>query len=369
MEQEKTMSGTAPGFVTSRDEDTKSPGRLGVLGLAFLAVLVGFAGAFAYIAVRVSPPRLELAETVVDFGEVPLGNTVSRSIAVTNRGGRTLQILKVAGSCGCTESTIEKTVLEPNESTRLNLQVVRNTVSPARIQVSIESNSPENPVSVVTLFLKRPWEASVTPSSLQIHGVSRASLPITRKVYLKTMSRTDGVNVGAVKASASSKHLEVRIQPHSKNTEFDINIAVLPDAPAGSWRETVRLTDSNGLVDSTINVDVNILSSYLLPAADVTVCPNNGSSTAADTALQLGRRDAREFEISQVTRDDELRHWIDVEMADKGNERNSTIVVRFRSPETPNEPRPAGYIRLLIHGDHGDETFCIPVSSCPSRRS
>ncbi|MFO1044296.1 MAG: DUF1573 domain-containing protein [Planctomycetaceae bacterium] len=363
MEYDNTQSGTQERDKASGGEESSPRQGLGILRLAVLAVLTGIIGAYAYLVIAESPPRLKVAEKEIDLGEVPLGETISRSVQVTNGGSRTLLISKVAGSCGCTTATIEKNSLQPNETTSLNLRVVRNTLSPARIQVSIESNDAVSPVTEIALYLKRPWEAMITPTSLSIRGVDRSSLPITRKAFLKTMTRLDGRNIGSVTASSASKYLEVDVHPHSKNTEFDIEVKVLANAPAGNWREQVNLTDSNGLLNSSIEIDASIQSKYLFPVADIVLCPDEKSITSREATIQLGRRDGGKFDVSEVTLDEGSRPWLTVEQTEADEPLNRAIRLRH-VPLQLNERRPSGHVLLILNGDYGMEPFCIPVSAC-----
>ena len=60
--------------------------------------------------------RVELPETLFDFGEVRQGEIVGHTFAVKNAGEKALRLLDVATSCGCTSTRFTRKPIKPGET-------------------------------------------------------------------------------------------------------------------------------------------------------------------------------------------------------------------------------------------------------------
>lgn len=70
-----------------------------------------------------SQPMLKAAPSAIDFGTVdPRSGVRQAKLTLQNTGNRPLAILNVATSCGCTESSAEKNILAPGETTPLDVR-------------------------------------------------------------------------------------------------------------------------------------------------------------------------------------------------------------------------------------------------------
>jgi uncharacterized cupredoxin-like copper-binding protein len=97
-------------------------------------------------------PKLVLQQDEYDFGDINQGEKVTHVFILTNSGGDLLKITNVGSSCGCTAVMPEKNELGPGESTNLN--VTFNSAGRFGKQkklVTIESNDPDNPHSILTI--------------------------------------------------------------------------------------------------------------------------------------------------------------------------------------------------------------------------
>ena len=63
-----------------------------------------------------APPRLALASTVLDLGEVPQTEMSSGQLVFRNEGGTPLVIEKIDASCGCTAVTLDQRRYEAGAS-------------------------------------------------------------------------------------------------------------------------------------------------------------------------------------------------------------------------------------------------------------
>ncbi|MEX2143738.1 MAG: DUF1573 domain-containing protein [Anaerolineales bacterium] len=65
--------------------------------------------------------RIALEVTEFDFGDVPLGDVVTRELSVRNTGTSKLVIESISTSCGCTTAAIDQTQIPPGSSTVLRV--------------------------------------------------------------------------------------------------------------------------------------------------------------------------------------------------------------------------------------------------------
>lgn len=97
---------------------------------------------------------IEFDTDFVDLGNITHGEIVSYFFTVTNVGNEALVVKDLIPDCGCTDITISKKVLQPNEKAKLNLifnsrgwygtqyksvRVVSNATTPNR-SVTIKAN-------------------------------------------------------------------------------------------------------------------------------------------------------------------------------------------------------------------------------------
>jgi len=96
-----------------------------------------------------SPPRITVEAVLFDFGDVKLGDVVTRELAVNNAGSGTLVIESVATSCGCTTASVDQTQIAAGESTVLHIafdSAAHGDVAGFYTrQVYLATNDPEQP--------------------------------------------------------------------------------------------------------------------------------------------------------------------------------------------------------------------------------
>ena len=140
--------------------------------------------------VDVQSQTLTIDEPTFDFGEINDINLVYKTVNLTNTGDAELEIKRVKGTCGCTTGKLEKTSLEPGESTSLTIQFLPATydglVSKA---VKIASNDPDSKISTIT-FTATVWPfLRVTPKIIEVEFDAEAGVytGTTRVVELRNM--------------------------------------------------------------------------------------------------------------------------------------------------------------------------------------
>ena len=104
-------------------------------------------------------PMMTLSETSFDFGYAPQNSKISHVFWLKSVGDDSLRILNVKPGCGCTKAPLEKSILAPGDSTRL--EVIFSTRSyRSRISKSprIATNDGERPtrVTISSTVMTRP---------------------------------------------------------------------------------------------------------------------------------------------------------------------------------------------------------------------
>ena len=110
----------------------------------------------------VAGPELTISEKLFDFGYVPQNSKVSHVFWLHNTGDQDLKITKVTPGCGCTQAPLDKQVVPPGDSARLEIifstRLYFNNVSKSPL---IECDGMEKPtaVTVATYVIPRPDSA------------------------------------------------------------------------------------------------------------------------------------------------------------------------------------------------------------------
>lgn len=120
---------------------------------AFLLVIL--AGSLL-VACGAGQPRIALATTSIDFGDVVNGEIIVQEVRVQNTGEKELSVEAVSTSCGCTQARLEPMNIPPGGSGTLFIEFDSGAHGPALTgqlirQVFIASNDPQQPETIVEL--------------------------------------------------------------------------------------------------------------------------------------------------------------------------------------------------------------------------
>jgi len=107
---------------------------------------------FSYLKAEKDPklPVATFNTTNHDFGKIRTGSIPSYSFIVKNTGSSDLIIRKVRPSCGCTVTTLAKSILKPGEETKIETQF--NSTGYTGVQsksIMVICNDPTNSMTIL----------------------------------------------------------------------------------------------------------------------------------------------------------------------------------------------------------------------------
>jgi len=100
-------------------------------------------------------PKIDLDNTIKDFGEQQVGTFVTTTFKITNKGKNELQILSLKAQCSCTTPSIDKNTLKTGESAVLTVKFdLLGHAGVLQKPVTIYTNDPKNPTLDVLVKAK-----------------------------------------------------------------------------------------------------------------------------------------------------------------------------------------------------------------------
>lgn len=97
-------------------------------------------------------PKLQIAETNYDFGNIKQGEKVTKDFIITNTGKSDLNIRMTRATCGCTASEPEKSDLAPGESSKIKVTFdSKGRSGEQKKTVMVYSNDPVNPTQKIAI--------------------------------------------------------------------------------------------------------------------------------------------------------------------------------------------------------------------------
>lgn len=189
-------------------------------------------------------PQLTLKETEFNFGIAPQNAKVSHTFWIHSTGDEDLNITKVIPGCGCTKAPLEKDVLAPGDSTRLEIifstkRYSRHMVKQPRIEcndtkggysVTITTDVTTNPRTTGPIQAD-PYKLSMS----QYNNTEREKLSFRltnvsdKDVKIKVIDTPEDVFKAKIPdeiAAGSSKTAEVVLTDEGKANEWDKSITL-----------------------------------------------------------------------------------------------------------------------------------------------
>ena len=193
-------------------------------------------------------PQIEAETTHYQLGVIANDKITSGRVMIHNRGKAALLIPKVNTQCGCTKGKMSQEMIPPGESAPLEV-----TIDPMRINgfkstktLTLYTNDPKHPTLTIQVSAEVEPEFVLEPPMLDFGTITKGE-PATQN--LKVIQKTDQpfeLTEAAIVGNESYfefAHQEIpaaeRTDPNKK--EYFATVTVLPTAPAGPLRASLRL--------------------------------------------------------------------------------------------------------------------------------
>lgn len=295
----------------------------------------------------------------IDLGKIPLGREMKGILRVKNTSRDWLEITRVATSCGCTATEIQKNVIAPEEETEIVLQLKgKMRVETVSSDVIVEWKMPNGDKrsfqigvsgQFVAPFLLHPDVVSVELDGSMAKGETDVGISITN-----ADAQVKSINVELNKAN---EHIAAQTELVSSD-ESRLSLRISPEKMfAGSNRFTARII---GYDSAGTYVGENPLPIVVHVRADVEATPrqilinSRSAQDATNATVQLASRSGSDFKVETVDSDSS---WLSGELQANSPDKPKTIAIKVCGPGE------SGKGNLFVKSSTGKKitTLCIPV--------
>jgi len=233
--------------------------------LASAVVALCLAAAAAPLAAQQVLPRLTIDPQQIDFGRMEQQEARHITVTLRNDGQAPLKIDNVETSCGCTVADPQKTVLQPGESTPLEVTFNSQMFEGKQLKlIEIHTNDPRDRVQEIEI-------------RADVHAPLHV-IPIRRALTFNRVAAGDSVIQGVTVSTEDVPELQIT-PAHFRKDLFRVTVApkpgagpntrivrieLRPDAPIGVFREIVSCTTN---VPGGENLDIETSGEVLAPVS------------------------------------------------------------------------------------------------------
>jgi hypothetical protein len=203
---------------------------------------------------RLSAPcaaQLQWESQELEFSPSADQTQVTAHFKFQNVGQSEIKITLVSTSCDCTTATLQKNTVSPGEKGEIEatfhvgggLGLEQNTILEQKT-ILVESTDPENPKTSLTLRVRIPAVAQVSPNALQwqLGGAPSAqtiNIRILNDLPIHAISATssDPRIFARVEQAVSSKEYRVIVEPKETSEPVTAVLKIKTDYPAENPKE------------------------------------------------------------------------------------------------------------------------------------
>jgi hypothetical protein len=205
-----------------------------------------------------------------DFGSVPRGPTLQHPFRLVNNTKRTVHIVGVRVSCGCTQARALRETLAPGQETAI-LATMDTTRFLGHKSVTIFVTLDQPQWAEVRLWVQANSrdDVSVYPDTLSFGRIKRGSAP-SEQVKISFYGNA-GAKITGVQSESNYILPSVKLvrQPNGE-VAFQLSARVRSDAPVGKWYTDVWVKTNNpGLPRIRVPLTVEIESALRVSPATV----------------------------------------------------------------------------------------------------
>lgn len=221
-------------------------------------ILIGALLGAAVLVLLIGPDKGPIVQVkgdnIYDWGMVLEGASLSHDFILKNIGDQVLNVKKVKAGCGCVSAKISRKSIDPGEEAIVTVEYRgRPLTSKEVLQVWVETNDPQNPVTTLVMTgrvqLQVFWYPAAVSFFCEQGGTDRS-----RVVEVVT----DFVDEFVIEEVAtSSEKISVSLDKSPKGITCKVQLA--PDCPEGNWAENVKLRAKIGDYYRDINIPVYLM--------------------------------------------------------------------------------------------------------------
>ena len=306
-----------------------------------------------------SVPRLELSQTVWDFGTVWSGDKVSTTITLRNAGDAALMITQVKSSCGCTATKHTKQMLAPGESDEIEISYnTKKQAEKVSQTVRIHTNDPATPIAKLEVRGIVRQILEMDPSSFVNIGRIGLDEEVTRSIEIKC-NYTEPLHL-TMDILRPSDDLDVKFEELEPGHRYKVTATTKPPLEMGSLRAMVGLnTGLERLPQVAVHVHAIAQPPVLVTPLKIVLPRKDQSQTQT---LHLTNHTGTPIAITSI----QASHpSITAEILPRPNQpaRRGPDITNIRATFPPTAELPDEDVTITVATDNSEfEEFVIPVS-------
>src|SRR5437762_6518966 len=194
---------------------------------------------------------LQWEQTQVELHPAPGAPTAVATFKYQNTGKQVIHFTSIHPSCGCTTANPKKDDVAPGENGEITATLkVGSSTGLQQKTVRVETDDPDNPVTVLTLRALIPQMVELRPSFIYWQN---SEPPSPKTILVKTAKElnTKSLNVSSSSADFSSKVLssgagefKIEVTPRDTSHTANATLTIQPDNGAKPAYATARVVSS-----------------------------------------------------------------------------------------------------------------------------
>lgn len=226
-----------------------------------------------------SAPKLHWSQALTDkrshdFGAVPKASKQEHVFSFTNTLDSELKLLSVGTSCGCTKPTILTAVVQPGETAKILAKfdtLKFDGQRGATVTVRVQRSQPYNETAEVQFTVKGMIRRDVVlnPGAVDFGNIAHGKGADTKVQIM--YAGNPGWSISEVRSSNSNvvgNLVETRRDPNSRRIDYDLEVRVQPEHPAGILNEELTLV-TNDAANQFVRVPLSGLIKQSIEASPI----------------------------------------------------------------------------------------------------
>lgn len=191
------------------------------------------------MAVTNDVPRIRMLESVHDFGKVQAGQVVQHDFVVTNMGTRTLEILNVQPSCGCTTAGTYDRKIAPGQTGKIPVQFNSGNLNgPVSKAVTISCNDRSTP-SVIVQMRALVWKPVLLEPTFAVFSLFGPPTTNDVKIFKITNNMPEPLFIQSVEVSG--RLFSAQLSTNTPGRDYLVTVRPAAPLPSGTSQATVLI--------------------------------------------------------------------------------------------------------------------------------